>query len=118
MDATTGSGTSTEPRGRSASLLSGPALPSLLVFLGMIVVGFAVMAIGWRVAARTLDVSIQLPAIVSGGVGGLVLVVIGTGLFLAQAGRARSADDRADADELLDRVSEVVQALRARRGQQ
>jgi hypothetical protein len=101
----------------SRSLWSGPALPSLLVFLGMIVAGFAAMALGWRVAARTLDVASQIPAIVSGGVGGLVLVAVGTGLFLAQAGRARAADDRADADELLDRVSEVVQALRARRGE-
>jgi hypothetical protein len=108
----------TVKRERAQSLLSGPALPSLLVFAGLILAGFAAMAIGWRVAARTLDVATQVPAIVSGGVGGLVLVVIGTGLFLAQAGRARSADDRADADELLDRVSEVVQALRARRGQQ
>jgi hypothetical protein len=108
----------TAERQRTESLLSGPALPSLLVFIGMILAGFAAMVIGWRVAARTLDVATQLPAIVSGGVGGLVLVIIGTGLFLAQAGRARSADDRADADELLDRVSEVVQALRAKRGAQ
>jgi hypothetical protein len=96
-------------------LTAHPAFVSLLLFAGVIVAGFAAMLLGWRVAARTLDVADQLPAVISGGIGGLVLVVIGTGLFITQAGRARAAEDRADADELLDRMSEVVQAVRASR---
>ena len=71
------------------------------------------MAIGWRVSARTLDVSRQVPAIVSGGVGGLVLIVIGIGLLVAQFGRVGAAEERADVDDVLDRASEVVQAVRA-----
>jgi hypothetical protein len=97
-------------------ILAHPALPSLLVFAGVVVAGFVSMLLGWHVAARTLDVSGQVPALVSGGVGGLVLVVVGTGLFITQLGRVRAAEDRADADDLLDRVSEVVQAARAGRG--
>jgi hypothetical protein len=90
-----------------------PALPSLLAFAGLVVAGFVAMAIGWRVSARTLDVARQVPAIVSGGVGGLVLIVIGTGLLVAQSGRVRAAEERADIDDVLDRASEVVEALRA-----
>jgi hypothetical protein len=92
-----------------------PALPSLLVFAAMVVAGFVAMGIGWRVAARTLDVSIQVPAIISGGVGGLVLVAVGTGLFVSQVGRLRAADERAHVDEVLDRASQMVQELRAAR---
>jgi hypothetical protein len=92
---------------------ANPALPSLLLFAGMVVAGFVAMGLGWRVAARTLDVADQVPAIVSGGVGGLVLVVVGTGLFVAQMGRLSAADERTDLDDVLDRASEVVQTLRA-----
>ncbi|HVV76361.1 MAG TPA: hypothetical protein VHC43_10025 [Mycobacteriales bacterium] len=92
-----------------------PALPSLLVFGGLVVAGFVVMAVAWRIAARTLDVSIQVPAVISGGVGGLVLIVVGTGLFVSQLGRLRAADERADMDEMLDRTSQIVGELRSAR---
>lgn len=95
-------------------LLAHPALPSLTVFAAIAIGGFVSMLLGWRVAARTLNVAAQLPAVVSGGIGGLMLVVIGTSLFVAQVGRLRSAEERAEADELLDRTSEVVQALRVK----
>lgn len=89
-----------------------PALPSLLVFSGLVVAGFVAMGIAWRVAARTLDVSTQVPALISGGIGGLVMVVVGTALFVTQLARLRAADERADMDEVLDRTSEIVQAMR------
>ena len=93
-----------------------PALPSLLVFAALVVGGFISMAVAWRMAARTLDVSIQLPALISGGIGGLVLVIVGTALFVTQVGRLRAADERAAMDEVLDRTSEIVQTMRATRG--
>ena len=92
-----------------------PALPSLLVFGGLVVAGFVSMAVAWRIAARTLDVSIQVPALISGGMGGLILVVVGTVLFVTQLARLRSADERAYMDDVLDRTSEIVQTLRAAR---
>lgn len=94
---------------------ANPAAPSLLLFAGMVVAGFVAMLLSWRIAARTLDVADQLPAMLSGGVGGLALVVIGTGLFVAQMGRLSAADDRADLDDVLDRASEVAQVVRDRR---
>ena len=97
--------------------LSHPAMPSLMVFSGIVIAGFVAMILGWRVAARTLNVAAQMPAIVSGGIGGLVLVAVGTGLLVAQVGRVSAARDRAAADDVLDRTSEVVEMLRAKRGQ-
>ncbi|HWA65620.1 MAG TPA: hypothetical protein VG899_04545 [Mycobacteriales bacterium] len=94
-----------------------PALPSLLLFAGMVVAGFVAMGLGWRVAARTLNVAVQVPAVVSGGLGGLVLIVIGTGLFVAQLGRAAAAEERTDLDDVLDRTSEVIQAVRSAGGE-
>jgi hypothetical protein len=94
---------------------SNPALPSLIVFGGLVVSGFVVMAVAWRMAARTLDVSVQVPALISGGIGGLVLIVVGTALFVSQLGRLRAADERAEMDDVLDRTSEIVQAMRAAR---
>ncbi|HEX3901066.1 MAG TPA: hypothetical protein VHW74_18095 [Mycobacteriales bacterium] len=91
---------------------SHPALPSLLLFAGMVVAGFVAMALGWRVAARTLNVAGQVPAIISGGLGGLVLVIIGTGLFVAQMGRASGAEERDSLHDVLDRTSEVIQVVR------
>jgi hypothetical protein len=96
--------------------VSSPALPSLLLFAGMVVAGFVAMGLGWRVAARSLNVAAQLPAIISGGLGGLVLIVIGTGLFVAQMGRVSGAEERADVHEVLDRTSEVIHAVRPERG--
>jgi hypothetical protein len=90
-------------------------LASLLVFAGLVVAGFVVMAVAWRIAARTLDVSIQVPALISGGLGGLVLIVVGTVLFVTQLGRLRAAEERACMDDVLDRTSEIVQAMRAAR---
>jgi hypothetical protein len=96
---------------------SHPALPSLLLFAGMVVAGFVAMALGWRVAARTLNVAGQVPAIISGGLGGLVLVIVGTGLFVAQMGRVNGAEERASFHEVLDRASEVIHVVRPDGGQ-
>ncbi|HWC36203.1 MAG TPA: hypothetical protein VG650_15460 [Mycobacteriales bacterium] len=92
-----------------------PALPSLVVFAALVAAGFVAMGLGWRVAARTLDVSIQVPAIISGGLGGLVLVVVGVTLFISQLGRLRAADERTEMHEVLDLTTEIVAELRAAR---
>ena len=78
--------------------LRDPAAPSLLLFGGVVVGGFVAIGIGWRVAARTLFVPSQVPALVSGGIGGLALILIGAGLpdhpERAPARRHRAGRDR------------------------
>lgn len=91
-----------------------PAFPSLALFAGIVLAGFLAIGFGWRVAARTLFVPAQVPAIVSGGLAGLALVLIGAGLITVQAERRASALERAQTEDLLDEASALVDAYRHR----
>jgi hypothetical protein len=96
--------------------LRDPAAPSLLLFAGVVIAGFAGIGAGWKVAARTLYVPFQTPALVSGGLGGLALVLLGSGLANVQDGRRLAAIERAETEALLDETSALVEAVRAKRG--
>ncbi len=91
-----------------------PAFPSMLMFAGSIIAGFVIIVLGYKYAAATLVVGRQVPALVSGGMGGLALILLGAGLANAQAGRRLSAIERAETERLLDEVSAVVEAMRQR----
>ena len=95
--------------------LRDPAAPSLLLFAGLVVAGFVAISLGWRVAARTLYVGLQVPAIASGAVGGLVLVSLGAGLANIQVGRRLAAAERAETELLLDEAHALVAAMKGRR---
>ena len=92
-----------------------PAAPSLGLFAALIVGGFVAIILGWKVAARTLYVYAQIPAIVSGALGGIVLIALGAGLANIQAGRRLAAAERAETELLLDEAHALVAAVKARR---
>lgn len=92
-----------------------PAAPSLTLFAALIVGGFVAIALGWKVAARTLYVYAQIPALVSGAVGGVILIALGAGLANIQAGRRLAAAERAETELLLDEAQGLVTAMKARR---
>ncbi len=92
-----------------------PAAPSFALFAGLVAGGFVAIALGWRVAARTLLVPLQVPALVSGGLGGLALVALGAGLATVQAGRRLAAAERAETEDLLDEASALLDAVTGRR---
>ena len=100
---------------RRPAWLADPVAPSLLLFTGLVLAGFAAIGVGWRVAARTLFVPFQTPALVSGGLGGLALVVLGAGLASTQASRRLAAAERAETEGVLDEAAALVEALRGRR---
>ncbi len=89
-----------------------PAVPGLALFAGLAVVGLIAITVGWQVAARTLFVPFQVPALVSGGLGGLALVLLGAGLFAVQAGRREAAAEQAAFDGLLDEAAGLVADVR------
>ena len=101
---------------RRPDWLKDPAAPSLLLFAGLVVAGFVAIGLGWKVAARTLVVPYQTPALVSGGMGGLTLIILGAGLANVQAGRRLAAIEREETELLLDGASALVDAVRAKRG--
>lgn len=70
--------------------------------------GFALIFLGWNGAASYDRVSAQVPYVVSGGIGGLALVVLGTGLIIVQSHRAdRGALEATmlDLHDVLDRLA-------------
>ncbi len=92
-----------------------PAAPSLLLFASLVVGGFVAIGLGWRVAARTLFVPFQIPALVSGAMGGFALVLLGAGLLSIQSGRRAAAVERAETEGLLDDMAALVEAVKRSR---
>ena len=89
-----------------------PLAPSLTLFGGIVLAGFIAIAIGWKVAARTLVVPFQVPAMVSGGLGGLALIILGAGLAQIQVGRRLAAQERAETEDLLDEAAALMDSMR------
>lgn len=92
-----------------------PLAPGLALFAAIVLAGFVSIGLGWRVAARTLVVPFQVPALVSGGMGGLALVVLGAGLAHIQVGRRLAAQERAETEDLLDEAATLMDAMKGRR---
>lgn len=99
---------------RAPTFLRDPAAPSLMMFAGLVLSGFAAIGVGWRVAARTLVVPFQTPALVSGGLGGLALVLIGCGLASTQASRRLAAAERLETEAVLDEAAALLEAFEKR----
>lgn len=74
-----------------------------LAAVAFAVLGGVLMVVGWIGVSQTTEVVDQLPYLFSGGLGGLVCVLIGLGLYIAR----NHARDQARIDEL----SEHLRAL-------
>jgi hypothetical protein len=96
-------------------LTQDPAFASLALFAGVVLAGFLAIGFGWRVAARTLFVPAQVPALISGGLAGVALVLIGAALVSVQVERRSNALERAQTEDLLDEASALVEAYKNRR---
>jgi hypothetical protein len=71
------------------------------------VAGAVVMWAGYNGAASYDDVPSQFPYLISGGIAGLSLVVVGVGLFVTQTTRA----ERATLEAGLDEIRQAVERL-------
>jgi hypothetical protein len=73
--------------------------------------GFVLMWVGWNGAASYDETIRQFPYLISGGLGGLGLIVIGVGLWTVQsqrAERARLESNLAGMERVLETLVEVV----------
>ena len=68
--------------------------------VGLIGAGFLLVFMGWNGAASVDRVPAQFPYLISGGIGGLSLVVLGVGILIVQNQRADRAQLQATLDEL------------------
>ena len=92
--------------------LADPYWVSVIVLAVLALGGLAAVAVGWRGAAAESDVSVQLPYIVSGAIGGLALLGFGLGLLLIQARRRQEARRRADVQRVVRAAADVLAAVR------
>lgn len=95
-----------------------PAFPGVALIATLLLSGFAVVLVAWSGVARTLYVALQVPHLVSGGLGGLALMGAGAALLDIQLSRRESAREQRLNDEVIDEVVELMglaPALRARR---
>ena len=88
----------------------------------LMLLGVAAILLGWAGASRSILVEEQVPYLISGGVLGLALAVIGAVTFLAQwflvlvrEERQREATRRRDHEELLQSLQALTDALSAPR---
>jgi hypothetical protein len=77
----------------------GGRFASVVMLAGIVAIG-----IGWNGAAGLLDLRAQFPYLISGGLIGLSLVVIGASLMIVQAHREDRARLEAKLDQLIDAV--------------
>ena len=75
--------------------------------IGLALVGFVLIFLGWNGAASHDRVPAQFPYLISGGIVGLALVVIGAAAIVVQAARA----DRAGLQRSVDELRAAVERL-------
>lgn len=93
-------------------LLRDPFAMSVAVLVALGVAGLASLAAGWRGAAASLDVAVQLPYIVSGALGGLSVVGFSAGLLLIQLRRREEARRRAELGRVVRAVADLLASAR------
>jgi hypothetical protein len=98
----------------------------LLIRLGMAlpIIGLVIIGVAWYGASGTGYVADQIPYLISGGVGGVGLILIGLGLFLRYSvthlirfGVARMVhEQQAQADRIVEAMGSLEQAIRTVNG--
>lgn len=81
--------------------MRGWSRATLYLAVGALVAGFVLIVLGWNGAASTACVDCQLPFLISGGLGGLALVVVGGTLALVHEIRRVGAALTRSLDEAL-----------------
>lgn len=98
---------------RLRAALRDPYTVSVTVLVVLAAAGLGGIAIGWRGAAASLVVSVQLPYVVSGVIGGLALLGFSLGLLIIQVRRRREAERRADFDRVVRATADLLAVARS-----
>lgn len=98
-------------RGRLAAVLDPTSPVPVIAGVAVVAVGFALVALGWAKVAGLTNVALQLPYLVSAGITGLALVMVGL-LVINVTLRRQDAAERRRQFEVL---TEAVRELHARR---
>jgi len=99
----------TQPR----RTLADPFVVSVVLLLELAAAGLAAIGLGWKGAAASLSVSIQITYIVSGVFGGLAVLAFALGLLRVQARRRRAARRRAEVDRVVVAAARLLAVARS-----
>lgn len=77
--------------------------------IGYCLAGIAVILLGWNGAASYDRVESQMPYLISGGLAGLALVIIGAGLLVVQAQRANRVALESSVAELREAIDRLIE---------
>lgn len=91
-----------------------PLLTSSWLAALMIVGAFVSFFLGWRGAAATLTLPLQVPYLVSGAVGGFCLLIAGGSILLIQGGRRRHRRELRKLGEVLLQARALLDAVEER----
>lgn len=105
-----------EPGPRNSRLASVPALRPLsptptFIGIGVAAVGFVLLAIAWGQVAGESNVALQMPYLISGGLFGLALVMVGLTVVSVAAKRRDAATREQQTQLLADALTELRRAL-------
>jgi len=92
-----------------------PGIQALIVLAVLAIVGFVMMGLAWRGAARTVYVPLQMPWIVSGVFAGIALVGFALGAASIHLGRRDDAVHRAEVEDLVRSAATLAEELRTGR---
>ena len=95
--------------------VADPFVVSVTVLVVLAAVGLIAIGLGWKGAAASLNVSIQVTYIVSGAFGGLALLAFSLGLLRVQARRRRAARRRAEFDRVVVAAAQLLAVARSDR---
>lgn len=91
-----------------------PLVLALVSCAVLVIGGLVGITVGYVMVARTLDAFDQVPLMVSGGLGGLGLVIAGCGFGYVQVSRACAEQERAQESKLLGRIGSLADLERRR----
>ena len=96
-------------RRRLPTWLRGTSPALTFIGVGVAIIGFVLIAVAWGQVAGETQVYLQLPYLVSAGLTGLGLVMVGLTVVNVAAKRR----DAADRDRQIDQLVSILQELKA-----
>jgi len=104
-----------QPRLRIPEQLRDPGIQAALVLVLLAIVGFLMLGLAWRGAARTIYVPLQMPWVLSGGFAGIALIGLAYGALSIHLGRRQDAVHRAEVEDLVRTAATLAEELRTGR---
>ena len=108
------SGATAAWRGRLPTWLRGSSPALTFIGMGVAIVGFVLILVAWGQVAGETQVYLQLPYLVSAGLTGLGLVMVGLTVVNVAAKRRDAADRDRQMDQLVSILAELKATLAER----